>query len=119
MFSTYFSFFIAFLYSISPSMSNSTNIVVGLACIFIDLGVLTLTALALGGGTWIEEVREQGDFFTRAQNSYHDMAMFSNNMDLTGIGMWRYFTQPGVSFPLPFRGTQKLSRPQSVVIGPV
>ena len=100
-------------------MSNSANIVVGLACIFIDLGVLTLTALALGGGTWIEEVREQGDFFTRAQNSYHDMAMFSNNMDLTSIGMWRYFTQPGVSFPLPFRGTQKLSRPQSVVIGPV
>ncbi|XP_063723450.1 uncharacterized protein LOC134851342 isoform X2 [Symsagittifera roscoffensis] len=90
-------------------MSSSTNIVVGLACIFIDLGVLTLTALALGGGTWIEEVREQGDFFTRAQNSYHDMAMFSNNMDLTSIGMWRYFTQPGVSFPLPFRDPEILA----------
>ena len=64
---------------------------------------LVLGSLALGGGTWLEDVRQDGDYFTRVQSGYNN---YQPNFigELHSMGMWRYFSEPGVSNPLPIRG---------------
>ncbi len=83
-------------------MSSAVNILLSIVATLFCIVALCMTSLALGGGTWIQEIQNQGDFFSRASYSYED-SMFANE-DLLSMGMWRYFTAPGVSNPLPFRG---------------
>ncbi|XP_075241805.1 uncharacterized protein LOC142336775 [Convolutriloba macropyga] len=70
--------------------------------ILCQIVVLILAALALGGGTWIEDVEDSGDYFTRIQSGYGQGVQFATG-DFHSIGMWRYFHEPGQSNPLPSR----------------
>ena len=82
---------------------SATNTFSGVCILICTLVVLIFVSLALGGGTWIEGIDNEGDFFTRASYTYKDIALISDGR-LLSMGMWRYFTEPGVSAPLPFRG---------------
>ncbi|XP_075241787.1 uncharacterized protein LOC142336746 isoform X2 [Convolutriloba macropyga] len=89
-------------------MSDALGAFAGVACVFIDVAVLVLTGIALGGGVWVEKIDDAGDFFTRAAMSYKGAGLFSNG-DLTSMGMWRYFSEPGLSSPLPFRDPELMA----------
>ena len=83
---------------------DAINVGVSLFMVVTQVVTIVLGALALGGGTWIEGVENRGDYFTRIQSTDNSHAYMSDG-DMHSMGMWRYFTKPGVSNPLPLRGT--------------
>ena len=64
---------------------------------------IIMTCLALGGGTWIQEVDNDGDYFTRVSfDSYSVSSMITDQIE--SIGLWRYFFDNDRSNPLPTKG---------------
>ena len=71
--------------------------------ILAEIVSLIMTCLALGGGTWIQQVQSDGDYFLRVSYGEYSISSMIND-EIESIGLWRYFYENDRSNPLPTKG---------------